>query len=31
MYLIKHNNLDLSRLCSMIEVFQKADNTAKTN
>lgn len=31
MYLIKHSNLDHSRACIMIKVFQKADRTAKTN
>lgn len=31
MYLIKHSNLDHSRACTMIKVFQKADSTAETN
>lgn len=31
MYLIKHSNLDHSKACIMIKVFQKADRTAKTN
>lgn len=31
MSLPKHSNLDHSGACIMIKVFQKSDNTAKTN